>query len=73
MTVGIGCHSHEEEKIILGMRLASFCMGNIVDDVTVIRSFSVSQSAVCSLQMSDTIQKQQKSGYRQVVYLCCAL
>ena len=50
----IGRHSHEEEKkIILGTRLKSFCAGNIVDDVTVIRGFSVSQTAVCSLQMSD--------------------
>ena len=38
------------EKEILGARLKSFCAGNIVDDVTVIRSFSVSQSAVCSLR-----------------------
>ena len=49
--VATRCHSHEEEKkLILGTRLKSFCTGNIVDDVPVIRSFSVSHSAVCSLQ-----------------------
>ena len=44
-TVRIRCHSYEKEKTILGTRLMSFCTGNIVDEVTVVRSFSVSQQS----------------------------